>query len=113
MVGAETFLATAVFMMVALFYDMPHVPVLLAGYGYALMGCVSLTVGTFAMFYGISLLGAFRWSLFLKLEPVFTALFSALFLGETLTLHQYAGIAVVVGSLALYQIIEHRRKIAS
>jgi drug/metabolite transporter (DMT)-like permease len=69
----------------------------------------SLTLGSFCRCYGISLLGSSRWSLFVKLEPVFTSLFSLRLLLEILKLGQYMGIAVVIGSDALYQNSELRR----
>ena len=75
---------------------------------YLLLASLSLAVANLAMFYGIALLGSFRWGLLLKLEPVFTALFSFLLLGEILKPLQYAGMAVVLGSLAAYQITSHR-----
>lgn len=74
------------------------------------MAEASLALASLAMFYGIRALGAFKYSLFLKLEPVFNALFSVAFLHEILKGSQYAGMAVVIGTLALYQYMEHRRR---
>lgn len=107
-VGAETFIFAALFTLAILFWDMPQLPVSAAGHGWAALACLSLVLGTFGMFYGIALLGAFRWSLFLKLEPVFTALFSAILLHEFLNWHQYVGMMIVISSLAAYQYVEHR-----
>ncbi len=112
-VGAENFLVAAVFVLPVMAWQAPHAPVVLAGWLYALLGCASLTVGTFGFFHGIALMGAFRWSLFGKIEPVFTALFSTLLLHETLKLSQYAGIALVVGSLAAYQLVDQRNRTRS
>jgi drug/metabolite transporter (DMT)-like permease len=63
------------------------------------------------MLYGVSFIGAFRWSLFARSEPLFTSLFAALILGETLASSQYAGMLVVIGSLVLYQL--HEKKVLS
>lgn len=109
-VGAENFLLAAFFMMVVLFYDLPQAPTNVVGVAYAASGSLALTIGTMGMFYGISFLGSFQWSLFLKLEPVFTALFAALFLKEYLKSGQYIGILIVVSSLVFYQIVDHRRR---
>ena len=59
------------------------------------------------MFYAISLLGSFDYSLLSKIEPVFTALFSFLLLGEILKPLQYLGMVIVLGSLAMYQIVSN------
>jgi drug/metabolite transporter (DMT)-like permease len=58
------------------------------------------------MFYGIALVGAFQFSLMVKLEPVFTALFSWVVLSEVLNFSQYFGMLLVVGSLIAYQYYE-------
>ncbi len=110
-VGAETFIAAALFVTCIAVFKTPHAPATTTSYLYLALACASMSVGTVGMFYGIALLGAFRWSLFLKLEPVFTALFSFLILGELLGPLQYAGMAVVLGSLVAYQVAAHRRTI--
>jgi drug/metabolite transporter (DMT)-like permease len=112
-VGAENFLVAAVLSFGIMFFQPPHAPTSLVGYLYTAAGCVSLTGGTFCMFYGISLLGSFQWSLFSKIEPVFTAIFSVLILKEVLAVYQYAGIAIVIGSLLAYQIIRQRQNTSS
>jgi drug/metabolite transporter (DMT)-like permease len=106
-VGVENFLVVGVIITFGAFIFSPHLPHSVIGYYYAAAGSASLALGTFGMFYGIALMGAFRWSLFLKLEPVFTALFSFLILGEILKPLQYLGMAVVLGSLATYQVCSH------
>ncbi len=107
-VGAESFLVAAAMLSPVLFLGV-HPPVTWMGGAYAVLGCVAVTLGSFAMFYGIELLGSFKLSLFSKMEPVFTSIFSTLLLGEVLKSSQYAGIAMVLGSLALYQVFEQRR----
>jgi len=114
-VGAECLLVAALLVSLtilikSLLYQPPHLPNVLAGYGWAVVDCLAVTIGGFTMFYGISLLGSFRWGLFSKIEPIFTSLFSIWFLGEFLKWQQYTGILVVLISLALYQIMDRRYK---
>ena len=108
-VGAENFLIALFFAPLVALFQTPHLPHSLAGYGWVLLGSVTLAFGTLGQFYAIGLIGSFRYSLFLKLEPVFTTLFAALLIGEYLRPSQYFGIALVIGSLAIYQFFEHRR----
>ena len=108
-IGAESFAVSSVLILFIAFVQFPHAPDRLAGDVYLLLASASLGLGTLGMVYGISLLGPFRWSLYLKSEPVFTALFSLLFLGEGLRPLQYIGMIVVLGSLAVYQITNHRK----
>jgi drug/metabolite transporter (DMT)-like permease len=108
-IGAENFLVAAVLSITVIFIQSPHLPTSSVGYLYTGLGGASLAAGTFGMFYGISLLGSFQWSLFAKIEPVFTSIFSIIILKEYLAPHQYIGIAIVIGSLATYQIIRQRQ----
>lgn len=62
------------------------------------------------MFYAIAILGAFQWSLITKLEPISTALYAYLVLGELLRPSQYAGMGLVLVSLGLYQLWASREK---
>ncbi|HAX91637.1 MAG TPA: hypothetical protein DCY07_05445, partial [Rhodospirillaceae bacterium] len=103
-VGAETFIVTTGIIILLALYKTPVMPETLAGWGWSLTCALSLGTASFGMFYGIALLGSFRWSLFAKIEPIFTALFSVLLLGEVLKTHQYLGILLVLGSLIAYQI---------
>lgn len=107
-VGAENFIFAALFILPVAFFSWPQLPETFTGYFYTLLACLSLAGGTFGMFYGIAKLGAFKFSLFLKLEPVFTTLFSIVLLGELLTLPQYMGMALVMGSLIAYQVLEKK-----
>ena len=108
-VGAESFLIAAPLATLILFVSPMHLPEVAVGYLWLCVASASLAIGSFCMFFGISLLGSFRYSLFAKMEPVFTCLFSVWFLNEVLKPQQYMGIVVVVGSLVLYQMSEHRR----
>jgi drug/metabolite transporter (DMT)-like permease len=109
-VGAESFVIAALFTVLAATIQTPHIPGTTQGVLYAVVACGSLSLGTFGMFYGISLLGSFQWSLFSKLEPVFTAIFSTLLLHEVLKPYQYAGMLIVIVSLILYQFREFKTK---
>jgi drug/metabolite transporter (DMT)-like permease len=109
-VGAENFLVALAFMPLILFYQIPSAPHSLAGWGWMALGSLSLALGTLGQFYAISLLGSFRYSLFMKMEPLFATIFAALLIGEYLKLSQYLGIVMVTGSLALYQFMEHRKR---
>lgn len=109
-VGAETFLVAMAFVLLTILFTAPQAPGSLAGWGWAVLGSLSLSAGTFGMFYSIALIGSFQFSLLLKMEPVFTALFALLLIGEKLNPGQYAGIAAVIGSLGAYQVMDYRRK---
>jgi len=103
-VGAENFLVAAVVSLLVLLWKFPVLPTTVGGYAWAGLGFLGSIVGSFGMFYGMMIIGPFKWSLFGKMEPVFVALFSALFLGEYLTTSQYIGMALVLGSLVAYQL---------
>ncbi|MCK4945268.1 MAG: DMT family transporter [Alphaproteobacteria bacterium] len=109
-VGAEVFLIATVFAMLSMFFEMPQPPASFEGYGWLSLGCLSLILGTFGVFYGISLIGSFNFSLLSKLEPVFTAIFSIILINEFLSWHQYAGILVVITSLIIYQYMDYRKR---
>jgi len=109
-VGAEVFIVAFLFLLLLGFWKLPVVPQTLAGWGWSSLAALSLGSGSFGMFYGVALLGSFKWSLFAKVEPIFTSLFSIWFLGETLKTSQYVGMAVVIGSLIAYQLLMHRKK---
>ena len=108
-VGAEVFLIAAVFTVFSMFFEMPQPPASFEGYGWLSLGCLSLILGTFGMFYGLSLIGSFNFSLLMKLEPVFTAIFSIILINEFLIWHQYAGMLVVITSLIIYQYMDYRK----
>lgn len=108
--GAETFIiALLIIIAVSLFFT-PHLPQHTDTYWWVAVACLSQALGTFGMFYGIALLGSFEFSLISKIEPIFTALFSVLFIHEILNAAQYGGIVLVLGSLMVYQYLEHRKQ---
>ncbi len=109
-VGAENFVFSVVLLIpIGLLFPsvMPHS---MAGLSWAMVGAITQALATFCMFYGLAALGAFRFSLFLKLEPIFTAVFAVLIIHEVLAMHQYLGIVIVLASLLAYQYSQARRK---
>ena len=112
-VGAENFLIAAILTLPVLFIQIPAAPQTLAGNAWMFIGATTLATGTFYTFYGIAALGSFSWSLLQKLQPVFTALISALLISEILKPHQYVGMLLVLTSLVFYQFIMHRRRVAA
>lgn len=63
------------------------------------------SAGAAALFASTARIGAFRTALLMNLEPVVSTLGSMVFLGETLTLVQYGGAAVMVGALWAFQLL--------
>ena len=58
-------------------------------------------VGIFLHFGAINMIGAARTAMFFNLEPIVAMMLAAFLLGESLTLVQYAGGALVVGALVM------------
>ena len=110
-VGAETFIFASLFLILLLFYDFPLGPQTIQGYGWALLSAISGSVATLFMFYGIKKAGAFHYSLYNKLEPVFGSILSAILISEILKPSQYFGMIIVIASLVFYQIWDYRRKL--
>jgi len=106
--GTQVFSVAFIFILVLPFFRTPTLPHSLAGFGWLGLSSLSLSLGTLGMFYGISMLGSFRYSLLLKLEPVCTAIFSILILGEVLAMRQYVGMALVIVSLGAFQYLSNR-----
>ncbi len=105
-VGAQVFSAAAIFTLLLCFYQAPIFPESIIGFGWIALCALAMILGTFGMFFGIGLLGSFQWSLMAKLEPVFTALFAFMVLGEQLAVQQYVGVVLVIGSLISYQLLQ-------
>jgi drug/metabolite transporter (DMT)-like permease len=112
-VSTETFIFVFLFSCLLMLHQLPVTPQHLSGWLWAGLATLSLCIGNFGMFYSIAMLGPFKYAFFVKLEPVFAALFAFLLIGETLHTSQYIGIAMVVSSLLVYQIYETRRKAIS
>ncbi len=64
---------------------------------------LSFTVALFAIFSGVRLVGPVRFAMLMNTEPVITIALSLMLLGESLTLQQYAGAALVIGAVAVAQ----------
>ena len=108
-VGAQMFSAASLFLLPLLIFEAPVAPSSLEGVSGVVWCALSLILGTFAMFYGIALLGSFKYSLMVKVEPIFTAGFSFLVLGELLNGYQYCGMVLVIVSLITYQYFDSVR----
>lgn len=109
-VGAESFIVACLLVLLCLTVQMPTLPHTPAALAWAVAGCLSIGLATLSMLYALSLLGTFQTSLLAKMEPLFTAIFAALLIGELLKPTQYAGMALVLASLAAYQWIDHRKQ---
>jgi drug/metabolite transporter (DMT)-like permease len=104
-VGAENFLIAAVLTLLVPIFDAPAFPASDTGWMFLGVGCLSMALGTFGMFYALSILGAFQYSLMAKVEPIITALFAVIVLNEVLKPSQYVGIVLVAGSLVAFQVL--------
>ena len=71
----------------------------------ALVGLgVTTTVGILAVYVSTARIGPFRTALFMNLEPLLTAIGSALFLGEVLTPLQVLGGTIMLAALMTFQL---------
>jgi drug/metabolite transporter (DMT)-like permease len=107
-VGAQIFSVASLCTLLLCLFENPVAPTGGLGFLWLTLCALALVLGTFAMFYGIALLGSFQWSLMAKLEPLFTALFAFLVMGESLHFSQYFGMLLLLGSLAFYQFYARR-----
>lgn len=105
-IGAENFTITFALLLLLLFWESPELPQSSYGLLMTALACLTMAVANFGMFYGLAMLNAYRFSLIAKIEPIFTALFGVLLLNEILTISQYFGIAIVIGSLVLIQLFD-------
>jgi drug/metabolite transporter (DMT)-like permease len=102
-VGTRAFTCATGFLLLLVAWDTPHPPTSLQGYIWMVAACISLMAGTVFSFKALEVLGSFRTSLVLKVEPVCTCVYSWLILNELLKGSQYLGVALVLGSVAFYQ----------
>lgn len=109
-VGMEAYLIAIIFLCFLMLWELPVIPETIHGWGMALTSGLSLAVGSFGIFYGISFLGPYRFSMISKCEPLFTILFGVLLLGEILSFLQYVGILIVIGSLISLQIFDRQKE---
>ena len=68
------------------------------------LGILGTLVPLLSINIGLQLIGAARGSVIVTLQPVFTVLFSTIFLDETLSLQQWLGGVVVVAAIVLLQL---------
>lgn len=108
-VGAEAFIVALILIAMGSVQFDPVLPDTQVGWLWASLAALSLSLGTFGIFYGIRILGAFKFSFFANLEPVFTMTFAALLIQEILSGQQYFGMALIIGSLAVYQYREQMK----
>lgn len=107
-VGAESFLVASRIVLLVAFWRLPVAPDSLAGWGWTLL--CSLSLGFEALACSTALpLGAFKWSLFAKIEPLFTTLFPSSSSVNYFKPSQYVGIVAVVGGLFVYQLLSQRK----
>lgn len=109
-VGAESSLFASLFVLLLAFWQVPVVPETINGLGWSLLCGLAIGLGAIGMFFGIALLGSFRWSLLSKVEPIFMALYAVVLMDEYLNPSQYFGVSVVIASLVAYQIFSHRKE---
>jgi len=107
-ISTQNFLGMLLFMPLFLLLDLRSVATILPSPN-AIAALLALAIfgSTLAfMFYtsGVRVLGIARTSIFTNLIPVFTAIFSIVILGETLTPDKLLGMGAVIGGLLLTQI---------
>lgn len=78
------------------------------GFFLILLSGLALGLGTVLTFYALSLVSALKISLFLKVEPIFTAIYAFFILGNALHAVQYVGMLLVLGSLYANEYFERR-----
>ncbi len=69
---------------------------------------VTTTLSTLMIYISTNRIGPFRTALIMNLEPLLTALLSMLLLGETMTLIQGGGAALMIASLVAFQMLRPR-----
>jgi len=74
-----------------------------AGWGALAATIICFAVAFIGMFTGVRMIGAVRTSMVMNLEPIATIGLAVLLLGESLTLQQLVGAALVLGAVALAQ----------
>jgi probable blue pigment (indigoidine) exporter len=100
--------STAVYLVAVGFVGSWHMPHSAAGWAAFLGVTVTTTLSTLLIYVSTARIGPFRTALAMNLEPLLTTLFSILLLGETLTMVQAAGAALMIASLAAFQTLRKR-----
>jgi probable blue pigment (indigoidine) exporter len=81
-----------------------HVPHTAMGWVAFVSLGITTTIGFLALYVSTQRIGPFRTALYMNLEPLITALLSAILLGDRLTLLQVAGGGVMIAALCAFQL---------
>ena len=108
-VGAESFIIATIALLPMMLWEFPALAQSTWGMLMLLACAMALTIGSFGMFWGIATLGAYRFSMIMKLEPVFTTIFGIVLVGDILSGDQYLGIIIVLFSLIGLQIFDRQK----
>lgn len=109
-IGAENFIVALGFLSFLVFWEGPILPETNLGFFMAFLASFSLVVGSFGFFYGVAILGAYRTSMIMKLEPIFATIFGVLLVYENLSMNQYFGILIVVLSLVSLELFNRQKQ---
>jgi probable blue pigment (indigoidine) exporter len=96
--------STVIFVVVTLATGDWQPPATMTGWLALIVLSVAVTTGLIGVFASTGRIGPFRTALFMNLEPLLTAIGSALFLGEVLTPLQAFGGGVMLAALVLFQL---------
>src|SRR5215813_14085789 len=96
--------STVVFVIAALATANWQPPVTISGWLALIALSAAVTTGLLGVFASTVRIGPFRTALFMNLEPLLTAIGSALFLAEVLTPLQALGGAVMLAALVMFQL---------
>jgi probable blue pigment (indigoidine) exporter len=96
--------STAVFLVAVLATGNWQPPTTTSGWLALVMLSAAITTGLLGVFASTVRIGPFRTALFMNLEPLLTAIGSALFLAEVLTPLQALGGAVMLAALVMFQL---------
>lgn len=108
-IGAEAFVVAFTILLALCWWQMPQPPETLHGLVMTGLASLSLAAGSFGMFYGIALLGAYKFGMLMKLEPIFTTLFGIWLVQDHLNTSQYVGVACVILSLIALQLFDKQK----
>jgi probable blue pigment (indigoidine) exporter len=96
--------STAVFILATLATANWQPPATASGWLALVVLSLAVTTGLLGVFASTARIGPFRTALFMNLEPLLTAIGSALFLAEVLTPLQALGGGVMLGALVMFQL---------
>jgi probable blue pigment (indigoidine) exporter len=96
--------STAVFLVAVLATGNWQPPATTSGWLALVMLSVAITTGLLGVFASTVRIGPFRTALFMNLEPLLTAIGSALFLAEVLTPLQALGGGIMLAALVMFQL---------